>query len=119
VGFVFAAPGATMIGGMGDVREWGRTSLAGPAVNLVEAAAFLSAAYAAAAFGWGIGWVESLLVLAYLNAFWATFNLVPFGPLDGAKVWRWGHGIWVGAFIVAASVAVATFLVSVIGIPIG
>ena len=119
IGIVFAAPGATMIGGMGDVREWGRTSLAGPAVNLVEGSAFLLAAFGGASAGVGAGWIESFLILAFLNTWWATFNLVPAGPLDGRKVWRWSRPIWAGAFAVSAGFAVATFLVSLSGVPIG
>ena len=42
IGFLFAAPGATMVGGMYDLRSWGRTSLAGPAINLVFAASFFA-----------------------------------------------------------------------------
>ena len=118
-GFVIAAPGATMIGGMGDVREWGRTSLAGPSVNLVEGAIFIGAAFVTAANGLGVAWVESLLLLGFLNTWWATFNLIPYGPLDGAKVWRWNHAIWVGAFVLSAGFAAATFFVSLVGIPIG
>ncbi|HEV2520693.1 MAG TPA: metalloprotease [Thermoplasmata archaeon] len=119
VGFVFAAPGATMIGGMGDSREWGRTSLAGPTVNLVEAVAFLLAALGGARNGLSIDWVEGLLILAYLNAWWAVFNLVPLGPLDGRKVWRWSRGVWVAAFVISAAFAAATFAISIVGIPVG
>ncbi|MGI0068445.1 MAG: hypothetical protein ACREB9_08605, partial [Thermoplasmata archaeon] len=42
-GFLFAAPGATMVGGMQDSRAWGETSLAGPVTNLGFATVFLLA----------------------------------------------------------------------------
>ncbi len=119
IGFVFAAPGATMIGGMGDEREWGRTSLAGPAVNLVEATGFLFAAYLLAADPANLVWVESFLVLAFLNAWWGTFNLLPIGPLDGRKIWRWSRSIWVGSFAISAAIAALAFSVAIIGIPLG
>ena len=118
VGFVFAAPGATMIGGMGDPREWGRTSLAGPAVNLVEAAISLLGASVGASVGLSLAWVEGFLILAYLNAWWAMFNLIPAGPLDGRKVWRWNHLVWLAAFAVAAGFAAITFYISLVGLPI-
>jgi Zn-dependent protease len=104
-GVVFAAPGATVVGGMGDVREWGRTSLAGPAVNLVSAGGFvgLGAAYAyltASAAQWPF-----FLLLAFINAWFATFNLIPFGPLDGRKVYRWSASVWAGSIIAAGAFA--------------
>jgi Zn-dependent protease len=101
-GFLLALPGATVIGGMGDVREWGRTSVAGPAINLVFGGAFLASAY----------WVgqsvnapdlwASLMFLAFVNGVFAAFNLLPFGPLDGRKVLRWSRAVWTLAFGLAA-----------------
>ena len=97
-GFLLALPGATMIGGMGDVREWGRTSVAGPAVNLVEGAAFLAAAFLSVSI-WddALLWV-TLMFLALVNGIFAAFNLLPVGPLDGRKVLRWNRAIWIGTF---------------------
>jgi Zn-dependent protease len=108
LGFLFAAPGATVVGGMGDVRQWGRTSLAGPAANLAFAAVFYVSsvavwAFGSAAFFW-------LLLLAYFNTFFAAFNLVPVGPLDGAKVLRWSSLAWAASFVIAAVFAVVCFL---------
>jgi Zn-dependent protease len=45
-GFLFAAPGATIVGGMADAREWGRTALAGPMINVVFGATFYITALA-------------------------------------------------------------------------
>jgi Zn-dependent protease len=97
-GILLALPGATMIGGMGDVREWGRTSVAGPAVNLSEGAAFLALSFLSVRV-WDspILWV-SLIFLALVNGIFAAFNLLPFGPLDGRKVLRWNRGVWIATF---------------------
>ena len=85
-GFLFALPGATLIGGMGDIREWGRTSLAGPLVNLGEGAVFLAVAFATVPV-LDSPWVwVSLTFLALVNGIFASFNLLPIGPLDGRKV---------------------------------
>ncbi|HTW77080.1 MAG TPA: metalloprotease [Thermoplasmata archaeon] len=103
LGFLFAAPGATVVGGMGDVREWGRTSFAGPASNMGFAVIF----YVGALGLWFAGspyWFWLVLV-AYFNAFFAAFNLVPVGPLDGAKVLRWDTAVWAVGFAVAAVLA--------------
>ncbi|HUI38210.1 MAG TPA: hypothetical protein VLY85_01105 [Thermoplasmata archaeon] len=114
VGVIFAAPGATMIGGMGDRREWGRTSLAGPTVNLLEGLAFAGVGFLGSALGWSVDIVVSLLLLAFFNAWFAAFNLLPFGPLDGRKVLRWSAPIWAVAFALSAAFAGIMFFLSVL-----
>lgn len=111
IGALFAAPGATLIGGMGDPKEWGRTSLAGPTLNLVEGAAFGGAA-ALTDHLWGASSLTiSLVLLTYINCWFSAFNLLPFGPLDGRKVFRWSRSVWVVSFAVSAAAAgVAFFL---------
>jgi len=103
LGFLFAAPGATVVGGMGDPREWARTSLAGPLTNLGFAGVFYAAAVATASWGSIVSF--PLLVIAFFNGWFGAFNLVPIGPLDGAKVLRWSTATWIAAFVVAAAVA--------------
>lgn len=116
-GFLFAAPGATIVGGMGDVREWGRTSLAGPALNLVEGGAFFAVGVGTwPLFHSGTLW-SVLLLLAFINGWFAAFNLIPFGPLDGAKVWRWRRDVWVGCFALALAFAIGAFAITTFGAP--
>ena len=110
LGFLFAAPGATVVDGFGNLREWGRISLAGPAVNLVFGGGFLAASFALgqvsgqgfAAYAFGL--------LAFVNGWFAAFNLLPIGPLDGNKVWRWGKTKWIIAFGLAAGLAVYAYV---------
>ncbi len=102
-GFIFAAPGATVVSGMGDVREWGRTSLAGPLLNLLEGGAFLGAALAVWPLAHSADAWTLLVLLAFINGWFAAFNLVPIGPLDGRKVLRWNTAVWGVGFAVAAS----------------
>ncbi|MGD0257371.1 MAG: peptidase [Thermoplasmata archaeon] len=102
-GFLFAAPGATVIGGMGNRDDWGRTALAGPVINMVFSIAFYAGAVAAiyvapAAAFW-------LIFLAFINGWFATFNLIPFGPLDGRKVLTWNSGVWAIALVIAGALA--------------
>lgn len=108
-GFLFAAPGATRIGGMSNVRDWGRTALAGPATNFGFALAFLAGSFATSTDARLATVSTVLLFLAYINAWFAAFNMIPFGPLDGAKVFRWSKGIWAGSFVVFAAVAGVLF----------
>jgi len=104
VGFLFAAPGATYISG-NDISksENGIISLAGPLTNAAIASLFsllfLYGGPLSAVGGFGM-WVNIEL---------GVFNLVPFGPLDGAKVFRWNKMIWalaIGSLVVAAYSAV-------------
>ena len=108
-GVVFAAPGATMVMGMDprDVRGWGLTGVAGPVSNLVFASCFYSGSLAT--FRFSLDLSGGLLFLALINTLFATFNLLPFGPLDGAKVLRWGTGRWVTAFAVAVAFLVVSY----------
>jgi Zn-dependent protease len=102
-GFLFAAPGATVIGGMAGNEAWGRTALAGPLTNVVFAVVFypvavLSLYVAPGAAVW-------LFFLAFINGWFAAFNLIPFGPLDGRKVLSWSVGAWGVALVAAAGLA--------------
>jgi Zn-dependent protease len=118
-GFLFAAPGATVIGGMGSAEDWGRTSLAGPALNLVEATIFAAAGLAVSLVPGHTTLVVFLLLLAFINGWFAAFNLLPFGPLDGRKVLRWSRPVWVTSFVVAAVFAALMFSIVSLGWPFG
>jgi Zn-dependent protease len=38
---------------------------------------------------------------ARINIWLALFNLIPFGPLDGAKILKWNKGIWLITIAIA------------------
>jgi Zn-dependent protease len=105
LGFLFAAPGATMIGGAADRDDMGRISFAGPATNFAFSLAFLAGAFVAGSFPAGALLSFILLFLAFVNAWFAAFNMVPLGPLDGHKVYRWSGVVWVVSFLVFAALA--------------
>jgi Zn-dependent protease len=93
---LFAAPGAVVIFGKkfrnwkykydrfakATIREMGIIAASGPAVNLILAFAFSMFS----------GRVFELLT--QINAFLAFFNLLPFNPLDGGKVFTWKPWFW-------------------------
>ena len=93
-GFVFAAPGAVMIYPRGtslgtsglNRQRMGLISLAGPSTNIGLAILFLVLDVIQPALLFTLG--------AQINTWLALFNLIPFGPLDGAKILRWNKGIW-------------------------
>ncbi|HIH20916.1 TPA: site-2 protease family protein [Candidatus Micrarchaeota archaeon] len=103
-GFIFAAPGAVYIFGKTVSKEEnGRIALAGPLVNLALAIVFLAIGVLlpnlSAIAGIGV----------YVNAFLGAFNLIPFPPLDGSKVFAWNKGVWAAIFLANASILFLLF----------
>ncbi|MFQ5837167.1 MAG: M50 family metallopeptidase [Thermoplasmata archaeon] len=114
LGFIFAAPGAVVIGGNVDRRQNGIISAAGPLVNLGIGAGFM--ALWLSLLGAGINPIivgnMSALVLArwvaLINLFLGAFNMIPFPPLDGSKVVRWNPGVY--GLLLAAIVGLLVLL---------
>ncbi len=101
IGFKFIAPGAVVInpyrfGRWGfKVRqiswvEMGKIAVSGPAVNLFFAGLFYM-----------IGG-EIFSFMSFINGWLAFFNLLPFQPLDGQKVFGWKPWLWFVMIVAAA-----------------
>ena len=106
-GFVFAAPGATMIYGQSlSKRENGIISVVGPISNLVLFVLFAVLAFAAQSIGSGILFIIGIVGMQ-VNGMLAAFNMLPVGNLDGKKVLAWNPLIF-GVVIVLAFAAVYT-----------
>ncbi|HJJ48586.1 MAG TPA: peptidase M50 [Methanocorpusculum sp.] len=107
-GFVFAAPGATLINTAGremTKKENGIISVAGPVSNLILSIPFIilmiagiitggaTAAVASTGFIWSLTPQGFCFYLGYtglmVNAMLALFNMIPAGPLDGKKILKW------------------------------
>ena len=90
--FKIISPGAVMISGFADRKNVGRISIAGPATNIVLSMMLLTV---------GLLPVQHTSIFMYgaaFNAWIALFNLIPFGMLDGFKVFLWNKRIWGLAF---------------------
>jgi len=107
--FVFLAPGVAMSYGYLDREQKGWVSAAGVIINIINGVilailSILSAiagnSFMASLFGFG----------SYINLFFAGFNLIPFGPLDGAKIMaEWGMPRYVALWVAVISVGIFFF----------
>lgn len=105
-GFVFAAPGAVMFRGESRIFETGRIAAAGSSANIIVAGiAFYLNQYVF--FESNIGKMFAFICL--VNVLLATFNLLPFKPLDGSKVVRWNGIVW--SILFALSIILLSFLI--------
>ena len=104
--FRMIAPGAMMISGSADSGSIVKISLAGAITNIILSAGILGVAFALLPSNFAL----MLFFAAYINAFLAVFNLLPFGILDGAKVFRYNKKLWVLAFIPSLILTVITFI---------
>jgi len=101
VGIVFAAPGVTMIYGNSITREQnGKISLAGPLTNLL-----LCIPFGALSFYNPSGMIGLVgMVGLQVNAMIAFFNMLPFGVLDGKKIFAWNIPIFIAIFAIALGI---------------
>ncbi len=90
VGFIFAAPGAVMISGMVTRRENGIISVAGAMTNYLLGLLFLGV-------GFLYPFLKPITAIGFgINMWLGLFNMIPFGPLDGLKVFHWNKIVWLG-----------------------
>ncbi len=98
--FKIISPGAVMIAGSGTREIVGITAISGPVTNIVISTVCITIA----AIGHSL-----FLVVAFINALLAVINLVPFGILDGWKVFRWNKLFWAISFTVAVVLIFYTY----------
>ena len=113
-GILFMAPGAVMVAGLVTRRQNGHIAIAGPAINFglfligiplggvilgltgaTESAAYLESGginIKAMIFDVVYFWVFANIGLGF-------FNMIPFGPLDGAKIKDWSEPVWFFTFM--------------------
>ncbi|MCH1540939.1 MAG: hypothetical protein L7S56_05860 [Candidatus Poseidonia sp.] len=131
LGFLFMAPGAVMVAGVVTRRQNGHIAVAGPLVNfglfligipiwgvILGLTGAFDATLPADATGYlyggtliwqqmlidaGVFWIGANLVLG-------LFNMIPWGPLDGAKVKDWNENVFYGVISVFAILAISYFM---------
>ncbi len=88
-GFLFAAPGAVYHSGYLTKRQNGLVAAAGPIVNMVLAILFLLAFILLRGSDLPEIVIQIMLAGYTINAWLGLFNMLPIGPIDGAKVLEW------------------------------
>lgn len=110
-GFIFAAPGAVMISRTSapqnfysqdpfgqeelirqEKKEELLISLAGPMTNIILAIVFFLLLVGSARTG--SPWQNAASFALFINLTLAAFNLLPFGPLDGKKIYDSNRTVW-------------------------
>ena len=112
VGIIFAAPGAVIIGGPITQEQNGKISAAGPARNLSVGATFVILFIITNPMNIGVfpGFDLGMIffLLGWINVVLGGFNLIPFPPLDGSKIYRWSMGVYI--LLVVAAVGLFALL---------
>jgi Zn-dependent protease len=101
--FKVISPGAVMIAGVADKDTIGKTAVSGPVINLVICAVSLALTFIVPE---GSSFFVAVVFVAAFNAFIAVLNLLPFGILDGWKVFQWSKVVWALAFVSAVALIV-------------
>ena len=105
--FVIAAPGAVVILGTSRIYDMpfakleGKIAAAGPLANIAVALATLVVSYFLSPI-----WAYYVRFIGSVNAWLALFNLIPFPPLDGLKVFRASLSTWIMMFVLALALLV-------------
>lgn len=106
--FKMIAPGAMMIGGqVPSAKEMLKISIAGVITNLIFGVTFLVLTFTLPLNDF----TYALFFSAYINLFMALFNLIPFGVLDGYKIFRINKTVWALVFIPSVVLTAVTYLI--------
>ncbi|MBN1683006.1 hypothetical protein JW865_05590 [Candidatus Bathyarchaeota archaeon] len=97
---MFVAPGAVVIAGMLRWDEYGKVSVAGPAINILQAIIY----FIIFLFTNNYSIAELSVYGMAVNSGLALFNLIPFGIFDGMKIFKWNWKIWILLVLIAGSI---------------
>ena len=127
LGVLFMAPGAVMVSGLVKRRYNGYVAVAGPLTNLTlfiigipiwvlilgitgafdfshtplfETGLSLSVYLDGNSILWQSMLIDAGIVWLYANLILGLFNMIPWGPLDGAKVKDWSESVFYTVFLI-------------------
>jgi len=100
----FLAPGQMDIQGGGNKELLGGIALVGPGFNIaLGTLIFIMSRFSGHFFG------SIFVQIAWFNAWMALVNLIPYGSLDGKKIFEWDRTRWVIALAGAILLAVLSY----------
>ncbi len=106
IGVLFALPGAVYFASYRNPIREGKIALAGPTTNLVIGIALIPVL----SVPMTVIQYAAFYYLAYINIWLGFFNLIPFPPLDGSKVFAWNKRNWGIVFGIAAALLLYFFI---------
>jgi Zn-dependent protease len=110
-GFVFAAPGAVVIGPLKKTKagmvlkkeDIGHIGIIGSVINIsIAGIALVIFAFTG---------LQLATLTAQVNSWLAIFNMIPLSVLDGRKVWVWSKKIWFGFMMLCIAVFALTVFI--------
>jgi Zn-dependent protease len=103
--FKIISPGAVMIAGPATRETMGKTALSGPLTNIVLSTicTIIVITFQNSFFG------TIAVFIAWINALIAFFNLIPFGIMDGLKVFLWNKVVWIITFVPSVALMIITY----------
>ena len=104
--FKIISPGAVVVAGFTDRESSGKISVAGPLTNIILSMIFLGVAFPVSVFPF---YFRIFMLGAAFNAWIALFNLIPFGILDGFKIFLWDKKVWALAFTASLILTIVTY----------
>tara|TARA_B100000900_G_scaffold165522_1_gene140496 strand:- start:709 stop:1563 length:855 start_codon:yes stop_codon:yes gene_type:complete len=107
-GIVFMAPGAVMVAGNTTKSQFGKIALAGPVTNVSLWLLGLTIIL----FGFTEYSIIETIIVPWMwgNAILGTFNMIPWGPLDGKKIKSWSQSIFYFWLVVCSSMVWFTLI---------
>ena len=91
----FALPGAVVVLGLDKIsRKTGLCKAAGPFVNLVYGTLLFLISFIIPKSLYPLNFI--FCIGAYLNFMLGSFNMIPFGILDGQNIWKWKKKVYFG-----------------------
>lgn len=88
-----ALPGAVVVLGLEKIsRKTGLCKAAGPIVNLIYGSTILVISFLIPPILYPLNYI--FCIGAYLNFMLGTFNMIPFGILDGQNIWKWNKKVY-------------------------